>query len=213
MDALFNSPLIITASAILSTSFSIWFYLFVSSDSDLYLRFCGYDEKAFKGKIIWIAGASSGIGASLAVDFTKGGAQVILSARRLNLLKEVANECSKYGLPPVVVEIDMLDESSQQEAYDKVIKKYGHLDIIVLNAGRGQRSLAVDTSLRDTVAMMELNYFSFVSLTNMVLPDMISRKSGHVSDETYVLVLCCIVVGVLHSDCVQQTYVYALIPG
>ncbi len=155
--------------------------VFCISDCDLYLRFCPYNEKnAFKDKIIWIAGASSGIGACLAQDLTKAGAQVIISARRENLLREVAENSAKYGLKPTVVQMDITDECSRQVAFDEIIKKYGRIDSVVLNAGRGQRGLAAETTSKMADELMQLNFLSFVALTRIILQSMIVQKSGQV---------------------------------
>ena len=126
-------------------------------------------------------GASSGIGRQLAIDMTKAGATVIISARRTDLLNEVANEASKYGEKPTVINCDMLNHESQKNAYKSVKKSFGTIDVLILAAGRGQRGLAIETPLSIHEDLMKLNYFSFISLTNLLLPDMIERKSGHVS--------------------------------
>lgn len=153
--------------------------IFLSSDCDLFLRFSPYDEtSAFKDKVVWIVGASSGIGAFLAVDFAKAGAKVIISARRESMLELVASNCSAVGGKPDVLPLDILDLTSQTNAYTAVKEKYGHVDILVLNAGRSQRSLAVDTTVETARQLFDLNFFSFLSLTSAVLPDMIAKTSG-----------------------------------
>ena len=153
--------------------------VFLSSDCDLFLHFSSYDDKtAFKEKVVWIVGASSGIGAFLAVDFAKAGAKVIISARRESMLELVATNCSAVGSKPDIVPLDILDHASQMQAYNTVKERHGHVDILVLNAGRSQRSLAVDTTVETARQLFDLNFFSFLSLTATVLPDMISKKSG-----------------------------------
>ena len=84
-------------TAVIST-ISIIVGIFMVSDCDLYLKYCYFDKNSgFKGKKVWIAGASSGIGRQLVIDMTKAGATVIVSARRVDLLNDVANEACKYG--------------------------------------------------------------------------------------------------------------------
>ena len=111
----------------------------------------------------------------------KSGAQVVISARRDNMLVSVAKECEKFGLKPVVLPLDVTVATQAKEAYDSIIAKYGRIDSVVLNAGRSQRNLAVDTSLDETKELLELNFISYVALTKLVLPSMIERKSGQVS--------------------------------
>eukprot|EP01041_Mallomonas_annulata_P003408 gene3408-6768_t len=136
-------------------------------------------ENAFENKVVWITGASSGIGASLAQVMTQAGARVIISARRHDRLMEVAANCTgKFR--PEILSLDVTNSDAQKAAYESVVEKYGHIDILVLNAGRTQRALAVDFPLSSTREIMELNFISFVDLSLQVLPSMISRKSGHI---------------------------------
>jgi dehydrogenase/reductase SDR family protein 7 len=155
--------------------------IFLISDCDLFLQYAPYDEKnAFENQIVWILGASSGIGAYLAIDLTKAGAQVIISARRENLLHEVAENCTKYGKTPMIVPIDILDYDSHEIAYNEIISKYGRIDSLVLNSGRSQRAVALETTLSVTKDIMELNFLSFVAITKLVVPDMVKAKKGQV---------------------------------
>lgn len=155
---------------------------FFAGDADLPLLILPKPPaNAFDGQIVWIAGASSGIGAALAADMVKGGATVIISARRVNQLNEVADKCSKFGKRPVVIEMDMTNEDSIQKAYDQVISKFGRVDSLVLNAGQSQRIVALDTPIDVTKKIMQLNFLSYVSLTKLVVPSMVSRNQGQVS--------------------------------
>ncbi len=155
--------------------------VFLRSDSDLPLQFLPYNENnAFVGQVVWIAGASSGIGAALAADMVKAGAKVIISARRVGQLEDVAEECAKFGLKPFVLEMDMTDYESQKRAFDKVIEKFGHVDSLVLNAGQSQRNTALETPMEVTENLMRLNFFSYVTLTKLVAPLMVARNQGQV---------------------------------
>jgi NADP-dependent 3-hydroxy acid dehydrogenase YdfG len=89
----------------------------------------------FGGKVVWITGASSGIGASLAKDLCRKGARVVLSARRLDKLNEVASSCAGSAYEPFVLPLDVTDLDAQKNAFDTVLKKFGRLDSVVLNAG------------------------------------------------------------------------------
>ena len=152
------------------------------TDCDLFLRVLPYSpaDKSFSNQIIWVIGASSGIGASLAEELTLGGAQVVLSARRMNHLEDVANKCALLGHRPMVVPFDVLDFSEHEKSYQLIIEKFGRIDVLVLNAGRSQRAIAMNTEIIDTRELMELNFMSFVSLTKIALPPMISRESGQI---------------------------------
>jgi dehydrogenase/reductase SDR family protein 7 len=128
---------------------------------------------------IWITGASSGIGARLACDLTEKGAQVIVSARRIEQLNDVSKRCSGKHIP-YVLPLDVLDLESHETAFNKIIGVFGKVDSLVLNAGRSQRNPAIDTPFNVTTSIMELNFFSVVHLAKVVLPSMINRKSGQV---------------------------------
>lgn len=158
--------------------------LHLNSDTGLLLRFLPFtDEKAqifYKGKIIWVTGASSGIGAQLAKDYTAAGAQVVISARRVDALEAVARDCALVGSAPMVVPLDVMDMEAQQEAYAKVIEQLGRVDVLVLNAGRSQRSLGLETEIEDTRSIMELNVMSPIALSRIVAPSMVERGSGDI---------------------------------
>ena len=150
------------------------------TDCDLTLRLLPYSsaDKSFANQTIWITGASSGIGASLAEELTAGGAQVIISARRMNQLESVADKCAAVGLRPMILAFDALDFDEHGRAFEAIIEKFGGVDVLILNAGRAQRALAMDTQLTDTRQLFELNFFSYVNLAKLVVPTMTSRKSG-----------------------------------
>jgi len=153
--------------------------VFFKGDVDLPVSFLPYEEKgSFAGKVVWITGASSGIGAALAEDMVKAGAHVIISARRVSMLEEVADACAMFGERPFVLPFDVTDFDAHSVAVDAVISKFGHVDNFVLNAGMSQRNTAVDTPLSVTQDLMQLNFMSIVSLTKLVLPTMIERKQG-----------------------------------
>jgi len=154
--------------------------VFFQVDVDIPMFFLPYEVKnSFHNKVIWITGASSGIGASYTEQMIKAGAKVIISARRLNELEKVANNCKeKYQNKPYIIQLDVTDFNALDIAYNEVIEKFGFIDILVLNAGVSQRLVAVDTPLQVTEDLMKLNFLSYVALTKLVLPSMISRKQG-----------------------------------
>ena len=140
--------------------------------------------------MIWITGASSGIGASLALELCKSGAQVILSARRKEQLGDVASQCLELGMKtstsvpipiPLVLPLDVTDLEAQKDAVDAIIKKYGRIDMLILNAGKSQRAVNYEFSYNQMLELMDLNFNSIVHLTQLVLPHMMDRKEGHVS--------------------------------
>lgn len=133
----------------------------------------------FLGKIVWITGASSGIGAESARQFNQLGAFVVLSARNKAKLEEVQQSLSH----PEKSEIVLLDLEKSDEfdvLAQKVQKKHQRIDILLNNGGLSQRGEAADTSLEVDRRIMEINYFGTVALTKAVLPIMRVQKSGHI---------------------------------
>ena len=89
-----------------------------------------------KGKVVWITGASSGIGAELARELARRGARVAVSARREELLRDLAAECRSLGAPAAIaVPLDITYDVSVVAAHLQVVEELGAPDIVVFNAG------------------------------------------------------------------------------
>ncbi|XP_037359354.1 dehydrogenase/reductase SDR family member 7 isoform X3 [Talpa occidentalis] len=134
--------------------------------------------------VVWVTGASSGIGEELAYQLSKLGVSLVLSARRVPELERVKRKCLENGnlkeKDILVLPLDLTDRSSHEVATKTVLQEFGKIDILVNNGGRSQRSLCVDTSLDVFKELIELNYLGTVSLTKCVLPHMIERKQGKI---------------------------------
>ncbi|KAM4662499.1 dehydrogenase/reductase SDR family member 7 [Discoglossus pictus] len=160
----------------------------VRADADLTLlwaeRFGRAPEHTFPGNIVWVTGASSGIGEELAYQLAKLGAPLILSARRGDELHRVKQKCleisSLEDKDILVVPLDLTDTNSHKPATERVLQHFGRIDILVNNGGRSQRSLFVETNLDVYRALMDLNYLGTISLTKHVLQHMIERKRGKI---------------------------------
>ena len=124
----------------------------------------------FRGKVVWVTGASSGIGEAVAVAFSREGAKLILSSRNAAELERVRRACEGTGHRVLPFDLTRPDSFP---VVDRV-------DILVHSGGVSQRSLAADTDLATDRAIMELNFFGTVALTKAVLPSMLARKSGHI---------------------------------
>lgn len=133
----------------------------------------------FENKIVWITGASSGIGEALAIEFAKLKSKLILSARRENELIRVQNNCKTFTseveiLPFDLTSVDFISISQ------KAISIFGTIDILINNGGISQRSSASETPIEIDRKIMELNYFSNIALTKAVLPQMIKNNNGRI---------------------------------
>lgn len=134
----------------------------------------------FKDKVIWITGASSGIGEALALELAKREARLILSARREDELKRVAALTKLPELDLMVLPFDLKDTSNATGLTANIINKFGRIDILANNGGMSQRSEAEKTSIETDRELMEVNYFAYVNLTKAVFPYMKKQKSGHI---------------------------------
>ncbi|KAF5890682.1 dehydrogenase/reductase SDR family member 7 [Clarias magur] len=137
---------------------------------------------ALRQKVVWITGASSGIGEELAYQLAAVGARLVLSARRENELHRVRRKCLELSSLEekdiLVLPLDLLDRSTHREKTDAVLQHFGKIDVLVNNGGRSQRSLYVDTDIDVYGVLMELNYLGTVSITQHVLRHMIHHGDG-----------------------------------
>src|SRR5499433_509580 len=133
----------------------------------------------FQDQRVWITGASSGIGEAMAHAFHQAGAKLILSARREDELKRVQAQCG--GEPDTrILPLDVSKTEDLRAKPREALAVFGGIDILVLNAGISQRSLARDTDESVYRRLMEVNFFGPEALTRAVLPSMLERKSGHI---------------------------------
>jgi short-subunit dehydrogenase len=133
----------------------------------------------YKGKVIWITGASSGIGEALAQSLAKEGAIIVLSARRENELQRVAKSLGSAA-QHMILPLDLAETSNVAALAAQVTGKFGRIDVLINNGGISQRSLAKDTPVDIDRKIMEVNYFGQVALTKAVLPYMLKQKNGHI---------------------------------
>lgn len=134
----------------------------------------------FRNKVIWITGASSGIGEALAIALADAGARLILSARRTDELNRVKELLKLNNEDILILPLDLNDTTSADDLCKKIILKFGHIDILINNGGISQRSLVAETPLELDRKIMEINFFGTVALTKSVLPYMIKQKHGHI---------------------------------
>lgn len=133
----------------------------------------------FRGKTVWITGASSGVGEGLASVFHREGANLIISARREAELDRVRTECNAGPGSVHVAPFDIADAAQRDAAARDVLGRHNRLDVLINNAGISQRSLAQETQLDVDRRVMEVDYFGPVALTKLVLPRMIEQQGGH----------------------------------
>jgi len=131
------------------------------------------------GKVIWVTGASSGIGEALAYALAERGALLVLSSRRKEVLESVRRRCANPD-DHLVLPLDMLSPDSFAPAVEAVLNHFGRIDVLIHCAGISQRGTALDTELKVDQYLMDLNYIGPVALTKQVLPAMRSRVAGQI---------------------------------
>lgn len=134
----------------------------------------------FKDKVIWITGASSGIGKALAIELSKQQARLILSARREDELQRVGALTMLGDLDIMILPFDLSDTSKASGLAAQVMNKFGRIDILINNGGQSQREEAIKTDETIERNLFEINYFSAVNLSKAVLPYMLRNKGGQI---------------------------------
>lgn len=131
-----------------------------------------------KDKVIWITGASSGIGEALTYQLNSLGCNLILSARREDVLTEVKNKCT-YPEKAKILPLDLTDFDALQAITKNAVDLYGKIDVLINNGGRSQRSLISETKFEVYQQMIDVNYLGTINITKYLLPYFIAQKSGH----------------------------------
>src|SRR5438067_11028107 len=129
---------------------------------------------SLRGKTIAVTGASSGIGRAAAVELARRGANLVIAARRAELLENVAAECRALGVSctPVAADVTNRDDCA------KLIAAAPRIDILVNNAGFAVFEAIESARPNDLESMMQTDYFGTVWCTQAVLPQMLGRGYG-----------------------------------
>ncbi len=129
-------------------------------------------------KVIWITGASSGIGEALVYVCANEGAKLVLSARREEELKRVANNSKLDANNILILPLDLEHTENIDEKVNQVIQKFGRIDVLINNSGMGHRTKVVNTPTAIDRRVMEVNFFGTINLTKAVARLMQKQKSG-----------------------------------
>lgn len=135
--------------------------------------------KFLKDKVVWITGASSGIGKELALQMNLRGSFIIASSRNREKLEAVRNE-SSFPENFAVLPLDLEKSETFKEKTAEALKIKYRIDVLINNGGISQRAEACKTDLEIDRKIMEVNYFGNIALTKAVLPIMQKQKSGNI---------------------------------
>ena len=134
----------------------------------------------FRNRVVFISGASNGIGKRLALDLAARGAVVVGCGRSRERLIETLKEVRKASPASLMIACDIAEADQVHGMMQQVLADFDHIDVLINNAGIGIRKPFVDTPLETIEAIMRTNYLGAVYCTHEVLPAMIARGSGHI---------------------------------
>jgi len=142
-------------------------------------------KKRFENKVIWITGASSGIGEACVYELSKQHAKLILTALEKDILQQVKEKCLLLGAKEVqTLPADLSRLETVEQLTEKAWNIFGTIDLIYNNAGISQRATTIDTSFEVMKKIMDVNYFSPVIITKTLLPKMIENGGGQIAVTT-----------------------------
>ncbi|MEO8042840.1 MAG: SDR family NAD(P)-dependent oxidoreductase [Acidobacteriota bacterium] len=135
---------------------------------------------SWSGKVVFLTGASSGIGEGIAVALANRGAILGLVARREEMLQDLSRRCETAGGTPRIFAVDVTDAVALQSAADKFREEFGHIDILIANAGVGGNNPETRELRPDAVKkVIDINLLGAANSVYAVLPQMLERGSGH----------------------------------
>jgi dehydrogenase/reductase SDR family protein 7B len=137
-------------------------------------------DNIFENKVVWITGASSGIGEALVYQFVRNGARVIASSNDLSGLQRVREACKERSVMVTCVPFDLSETSGIDDIVNQQFNSFGKIDFLLNIGGISQRARIDETPLWLDRKIFEINYFGTIALTKAVLPYMIRQKSGHI---------------------------------
>lgn len=133
---------------------------------------------SIKNKVVVITGASSGIGKAIALEAAKKGAHLVLAARNLQTLNEVAQQWSDYKNQVLVVPADVSVELDCENIINKTVAHFGTIDVLINNAGISMRAIFEETDLNVLKSIMDINFWGTVYCTKYALPFLLKSKGS-----------------------------------
>jgi short-subunit dehydrogenase len=132
----------------------------------------------WKDRVVLVTGASSGIGHALALELGRRGARVGLLARREEALTALAGEVERAGGRALALRADVRDAAEMKRAVERVCERWGHVDVLVANAGMSTTTAATDLSAAEAGEVISVNVIGVVNSVAAVLPSMLARGEG-----------------------------------
>jgi len=134
--------------------------------------------RRFKGKVVVVTGASSGIGEAVAREFAANGSKVMLAARSEDKLEAITMDLKALNLEASYVRTDVRIEDDCRNLIEKTVKKFGTIDILINNAGISMRAVFINTDLKVLHSLMDVNFWGTVYCTKYALPFLLATKGS-----------------------------------
>lgn len=131
-----------------------------------------------KDKVVIITGASSGIGKACAHVFGKAGAKIVITGRKEDSLKQVANELKREGIDTLPIVADVSIEEDNANVVNQTVAKYGKIDVLINNAGITMRATFEEMDLSVMKKVMDTNFYGTVYATKYALPHIKKTKGS-----------------------------------
>ncbi|KAG8191973.1 hypothetical protein JTE90_002244 [Oedothorax gibbosus] len=167
--------------------FVIWYFLLTDCDTILALaESFGKKVSDFKGKVVWVTGASTGLGEAMSYELASVGAKLILTARSTDKLQKVREECiersngklSKEDI--LILPFDISNLECHKANVQDAVNHFGKIDVLVNNAARYQVGEIIETDMSVDRAVFDINFFGPVSLTKLVIKQFLQQGAGHI---------------------------------
>ncbi len=133
-----------------------------------------------KNKIVIITGAGSGIGRATALGLARKGAFVVLAGRRIEKLQALHDEIISFNKECLAVQTDVTSEAQVAHLFEETVKRFGHIDILINNAGRGLKAEIEDIDIKEWHDVLEVNLTGVFLCSKKALVSMKPQKSGHI---------------------------------
>ncbi len=136
---------------------------------------------SLQNKVVLITGASSGFGEEAAFLFAQEGCKVVLAARRMDRLQNLAEKIQVVGGEAMAIPVDIVNPAEVENLVQSTLDLYGRIDILFNNAGIGRVDWFENHTLeRDIATLIQVNLIGLMQVTRVVLPHMLARREGHI---------------------------------
>jgi short-subunit dehydrogenase len=161
-----------------------WPLLGVGAAFVLYRALAGARSTELDGKSVVITGSSRGLGLALARELARANCSIVLAARDSDELERARQDVERLGARVIAVACDVADRAQVQHLIERATSEFGHVDILINNAGEISVAPLTDTRLEDFEAALKVMFWGVVYPTFEVLPAMRARASGHIVNIT-----------------------------